>query len=420
MKITPVKYFNSISAACCAATAYCCMYAIRKPFTILTFDPILYWGISYKVWLIIAQVLGYALSKSIGIKLISELKPQNRLAFLYIIILVSVISLFLFAITPPPYGIACLFFNGLPLGLVWGVVFSYLEGRVLTDVMSVLLASSFIFSSGFVKSIASQIMDSGIKPMWVPCITGLVFIIPFFISNLLLNHFPGPDEIDIRSRVVRKPMVKEDRIRFFLKNKWIIILLTIVYILLSVLRDFRDNFAVEILKNFGKSDLWQIARIESNVSFILLITMSMMAIIQNHLTAIRIIHWIMSAGFLIAFVSTIGVYRHWVSGVEWYWIVGICIFMGYIPFNSIFIDRLISVLRHPSNAGFLMYFMDSAGYLFSVLVMISKELIKLPINHAQFFMQMVISMSVIGFILSLVSYNSIEKSIHKKWQNITL
>ena len=52
-------------------------------------------------------------------------------------------------------------------------------------------------------------------------------------------------------------MVK-DRIRFFLKNKWIIILLTIVYILLSVLRDFRDNFAVEILKilanqTFGKS-----------------------------------------------------------------------------------------------------------------------------------------------------------------------
>ncbi len=42
---------------------YACMYGFRKPFTAASYDGIHFFGISYKVVLVIAQVLGYMLSK---------------------------------------------------------------------------------------------------------------------------------------------------------------------------------------------------------------------------------------------------------------------------------------------------------------------------------------------------------------------
>ena len=60
-----------------AFTCYFCMYAFRKPFTAITYDGEA-WGMSYKITLILAQLFGYTLSKFIGIKVISELKPKAR------------------------------------------------------------------------------------------------------------------------------------------------------------------------------------------------------------------------------------------------------------------------------------------------------------------------------------------------------
>ncbi len=57
------------------------MYAFRKPFSVGTFAVP---GVSfmpeidYKVLLIISQVIGYTLSKFIGIKVVSELEGNYR------------------------------------------------------------------------------------------------------------------------------------------------------------------------------------------------------------------------------------------------------------------------------------------------------------------------------------------------------
>src|SRR5687768_14287891 len=67
---------------------YTCVYAFRKTFSVATFDGISYLGISYKVWLVTFQVVGYALSKFVGIKIISELKAASR--FTGILLMVTV------------------------------------------------------------------------------------------------------------------------------------------------------------------------------------------------------------------------------------------------------------------------------------------------------------------------------------------
>ena len=53
------------------------MYAFRKPFTAATFDAVPGWhfALDYKIALVIAQAAGYAASKLIGVKVISEIEP---------------------------------------------------------------------------------------------------------------------------------------------------------------------------------------------------------------------------------------------------------------------------------------------------------------------------------------------------------
>ncbi|HMN89437.1 MAG TPA: DUF5690 family protein, partial [Saprospiraceae bacterium] len=132
---------------------YFCMYAYRKPFTVATYEGMSFVEVDYKIWLIIVQVVGYMLSKFIGIKIISEMGRRGRLIWLLGLIGIAEGALLLFALIPPPYNIICLFFNGLPLGMIWGIVFSYLEGRTFSEVLGAGLSASFIISSGAVKSV---------------------------------------------------------------------------------------------------------------------------------------------------------------------------------------------------------------------------------------------------------------------------
>ena len=97
---------------------YFCMYAFRKPFTVATYENLDFIGIDYKIVLIITQVIGYMLSKFIGIKMISELKAENRLKYLLAMIAFAELSLILFAWIPSPYNIFFMFLNGLSLGMI--------------------------------------------------------------------------------------------------------------------------------------------------------------------------------------------------------------------------------------------------------------------------------------------------------------
>ncbi|HET9052593.1 MAG TPA: DUF5690 family protein, partial [Cyclobacteriaceae bacterium] len=119
-------FMFSLYATLAAFCLYTCIFALRKTYTVGTFEGIAFWGVSYKSWMVIAQVIGYGLAKFAGIKLISELKSTFRVKGILMMVALAGISWLFFAITPPPYNIIFLFTNGLPLGMGWGLVFSYL------------------------------------------------------------------------------------------------------------------------------------------------------------------------------------------------------------------------------------------------------------------------------------------------------
>src|SRR5690349_6138487 len=88
---------------------YSCMYGFRKPFTAASYDGIRLFGISYKVVLVISQVLGYMCSKFYGIRFIAAMQPSRRVGYIIRLTFVAWVSLLLFGVVPMPYNFIFMF-----------------------------------------------------------------------------------------------------------------------------------------------------------------------------------------------------------------------------------------------------------------------------------------------------------------------
>jgi len=385
-----------------AFAVYFCMYAFRKPFAVAEFEGMMLFGISYKVVLVISQVIGYASSKFIGIKFISELKPENRARFILLFIGLAELALLGFALMSPPWNFLFLFLNGLPLGLIWGLVFSFLEGRGVTEVLAAILSSSFIISSGMVKSIGAYLMfNFGMSEFWMPFCTGMVFILPLLFFTWLLQRLPPPTEEDMDSRVRREPMSAADRRRTFHSLAGGLIALIVVYMMVTAFRDFRDNFAVEIWRQLGYAgDASVFTRSEIPVSVTVLIVLGLFFLIRDNEKAFRWMSFTILAGLLLVGFSNLAFSLGWISSpLTWMILVGTGLYVAYVPYNSMLFDRLIALFRFRGNAGYFIYLADAFGYLASILVLLYKEFFYQSISLFEFFLTGGYVMSGTGLVL---------------------
>src|SRR5262249_25685274 len=151
----------------------------------------------------IAQVCGYMVSKFAGIRFIAEIEPHRRVRSLLIQIALAELSLFLFAITPPPWSAIWLFANGLMLGMIFGLVMGFLEGRRHTEALLAALCTSFIVADGAVKSVGSWLLAEGVPEAWMPFAAGLLFVLPLGLCCAVLNRVPPPDAADVAARSER-------------------------------------------------------------------------------------------------------------------------------------------------------------------------------------------------------------------------
>lgn len=372
-------------------------------------------GISYKTALVLSQVFGYMLAKFYGIKYISELKRIGRNKIIFLLVGVAWLCWLLFAVVPAPFNIVFLFLNGFPLGMLWGVVFSYIEGRKTTDFIGAALAVSFIFSSGFVKSVGGWLMlEFNVTEFWVPFFTGLVFSIPLILFVYMMERIPQPDEEDIALRMDRTPMSAEKRkafIKTFLPG---IIACIIIYCFATIFRDIRDNFIADMWKEMGYLKQPAIfSKTEIPITIVVLVLIGSMVLIKNSYKAFKLAHLFIGLGFIIAGGSTFLFTQTILSPLVWMTLVGLGLYMVYIPFNSIFFERMIAAFKFTGNVGFLIYLADSFGYLGSVGVLLSKEIFKVQLQWVQFFSNSVMILSVIGVIITLYSYIYFKKKYHQ-------
>jgi len=405
----------------CAFVIYSCMYGFRKPYTVATYNNIFFLGISYKVCLVIAQVLGYMISKFYGIKFISAMKPERRGTYIILCIGIAWASLLLFAVLPTPYNIICMFVNGLPLGMVWGLVFGFLEGRRTTEIMGAVLATSFIFASGLAKTVGKWLLlDFNFTEWWMPFAAGAIFVVPLCIGVKLLQQAPPPTADDIAHRTIRKPMTVVERKQFIRQFGLALVPVVFAYAILTIVRDFCEDFANELWAETGyKNNAGIFAQTSIIISLVVLAIVGGSFVIKNNYKAFRVSHFLVIAGVLLAAVSTFCFQHNRMAPFNWMLFATTGLYLAYLPFNFLYFERMLATYKVNGNIGFVMYIADAFGYLGTVAVLLIKEFIPIQYSWINFFSFLFYTAGISGVILLLISlstHSKLYKSICNKNQ----
>ena len=373
----------------CALLCYSMVYALRKPFTAAIFyDITTIFGFSFKTAVTISQTIGYLISKFAAIKLISELNHNHRLRFISIAAIIATGALLFFGLLPAPYNIAAIFVNGLALGCMWGVIFSFLEGRRITDMLASILGISMVISSGTAKSIGLFVMNRlHVSEFWMPALIG-AFACPLVIAlGWTLSKLPPPNEVDISLRVKRVTLDGSQRVALFRKYALLLTLLLGGNLFLTVLRDIKEDFLVNIFDLTGHSD-WVFAKINTIVTLTILGLFAMMMFVRSNKNALFILLTGANVALITMALISANYYQWKLPPLVWLFAMGLSLYIQYLAFQTIFFDRFIADLKIQGNVGFFIALIDAIGYSGSVVVMLSKEIFRPQADWLQIFNQL--------------------------------
>lgn len=333
-----------------ALLSYSLVYALRKPFTAAEFEGLQVYGMDYKIAVSIIQLLGYVSAKLLGIKYISELRPEGRLKFIIGSAALSEISLIAFGVLPIPYNIVALYFNGLSLGCMWGVIFSFLEGRRTTDILASIMGVSMALSSGVAKSLDLYALNQlHVSEFWMPALIG---------ANLLL----------------------------------------------TVQRDIKEDFIVCII-DVQTISSWAFAQIDSIATFVLLAVFALLATTYNHLKVLCMLLILSTFGMgTLAFLGATEGNEH-IPTTIWLFLQSLCLDIAYLSFQTIFFERFIACFKIKGNVGFFIITIDFVGYLGTLGLLLFKEFCASHIDWASFYNHMSLFIGVaccLSFIASLI------------------
>jgi hypothetical protein len=364
-------------AAGAAFATYFCMYAFRKPFDAATFDGLKFLGtwIDLKTALVVGQILGYTVSKFLGARVCAEVGGGRRATVLVVLVAVAEAALVAFAIVPDPLKPLAMFVNGLPLGMVWGLVIRFLEGRRASEVLMIGLSCSYILSSGVVKDVGRELLRAGVSEWWMPALAGLLFLPAFLLAVWLLNRLPAPGAADVAARSVRTPMDRAQRRAFLLACGAGLAPLLVAYFLLTAYRDFRDHYGREVFRALGYDDTPAVfSRSEVWAAFGVMAALAGLNLVRGHRRALVGLFGVVAAGYLLVGAATLLFRAGHLSGLAWMSAIGLGLYVAYVPIGSILFERLMAATRFAGTAVFAIQLADAVGYTGSVLVQLTRDL----------------------------------------------
>lgn len=396
------------------------MYGFRKPYTAATYTDANFFGINYKFLLIISQTLGYVIAKWAGIKFVSEIKYHQRIKAILFLIEFSEFMLLVFAVVPRPWNVICLLLNGLPLGVIFGLVLGFLEGRRNTELLIAGLCASFIVSDGVSKSVGSMLLTIGVSENWMPFFAGCVFIVPMLLFVAMLSLVPSPSEADISIRSARQPMTAKDRIHFFRKHAPGLMGIILVYLFVTLLRSVRADFAVELWTGLGYHETPALfTQSELFVSFSVILIIGFAFLIRSNRKAFHFSLLICFVGFIVLLLSIASLHQG-MDTFTFMVLIGLGVYLPYVSIHAIVFERLIAITREKANIGFLMYIVDSVGYTGYIILMLLHYFVPHGASLLAVFLGMSSYLGVIGSVIVLFCYLYFTFKLKQVEPNITV
>ncbi len=388
-----------------AFLAYASMYAFRKPFTATGYEGLnafTLWGVvfSYKPIAVISQLLGYMGSKFIGIKVASEATMKRRVPLVLALVLFAELMLLFFSFVPAPYNLIFLFLNGLPLGMVWSLLFGVLEGRKVTEFLGLAMSVSVIFSSGIVKSVGRWTMDTwGVAEFSMPVVTGALFLPLLFLALAMLYQVPPPTAEDIANRTERKPMSRADRREFLRTYFFGVVFLVLGYLTLMTYRDLRDSFMDLILKELGYAvDSSTFAGIETKVGLVVIASLIFIYKIRSHRHAVWANLGMISFGALLLGSATLLLKAKVLGPEAFYLLNGIGLYIAFVPYQVLLVERLLASLHTVATASFLIAIADAYGYLSTVTLYLARDVFSELVGYQVDWLQILVVTSYVVMI----------------------
>ena len=407
---------NPIWVLVAAFGTYFCMYGFRKPYTAAAFDDELVLGVSYKFLLIIAQTVGYVAAKWIGIKFVSEIKPAQRIRAIVLLMGFAELMLLFFGITPRPWSMVCMLLNGLPLGVIFGLVLSFVEGRKNTEFLIAGLCASFIVSDGVAKSVGAMLLSWGISENWMPFLAGLIFMVPILVCIGMLSEVPLPSAEDIEKRSARLPMTGADRLHFFRKYMPGLLGIILIYLFATLLRSIRADFAVELWTGLGYTQTPSLfTTSELIVSFGVIGILGMAFLIRDHSKAFNFALLTSLIGFSLLLVTVLGL-DNGLGKFQFMVLAGVGIYLPYVAVHAIVFERLIAMTRERATVGFLMYIVDSVGYTGYIGLLILRYFTPVGESILSIFLTIAVGLGMLSVLIVLFCYVYFRLKLHANEQ----
>ncbi|WP_020470255.1 DUF5690 family protein [Zavarzinella formosa] len=396
---------------------YFCIYGLRKPFDALAFPGEKYLGtrIDLKTACVLGQIIGYMLSKYAGAWACAETPRRWRAALLLGVAGWAELMLLAITVLPPALWPLALFGNGLPLGIVWGLVVRYLEGRRISDMLLVGVSTAFLMAGAATKDVALWILAHDVPREWMPAVAGFVFLVPYAIGVALLDHLPAPTLADETARSVRANVGRPLR-RVFLRHFGLgLIPLFGAYFLLTAYRDFRDLYGRELLLELGypghpglfmSVDIWAVGGA--------LVALACLNLVHDHRRALAVVCGFVLAGFAVIGLSTLGFRAGRIDGLEWVAAVGVGLYLAYVPFGVVLFERLVAAARFPGTSVFAVQLADGVGYSGSVLIQLFRDVAFSGTNRLEFFVPLSYAVSVAGIVFTLATAGLIGPQVFAK------
>jgi hypothetical protein len=276
--------------------------------------------------------------------------------------------------------------NGLPLGMVFGLVLGFLEGRRMTEAFVAGLCASFILADGFTKSVGAWLLELGVTEPWMPFCAGLVFLPPLVLFVWMLRHIPPPSAADVAARSARAPMNRTERWSMFRRYAPGLAGITTAYLLITVLRSIRADFAPEIWDALGaKVDPAVFTRSEMLVALGVLTVNGLLVLVRDNRRAFFVALSIAVAGLGIIGFTWAGHEAGRVSPFFLMVLLGFGLYVPYVAVHTTIFERLIAMTRDRANIGYLMYLADAIGYLGYVAVMAVRNFAGIQGDFLRFF-----------------------------------